>query len=77
MIERVCNLQLLLGVASAVPHGSVFRGTHDQILFSQVSDFSHLEDQVPVFTSQGNRVAQLYPWTLGLSNSSTYFYILY
>jgi hypothetical protein len=31
---RVCNLLLLLGLASAVPLGYQFHGTEDYILFS-------------------------------------------
>jgi hypothetical protein len=35
---RVCRLQLLLALASAVILGSESRGTHDQILLSQIRD---------------------------------------
>jgi hypothetical protein len=35
MRGRVCNLQLLLELASAVPLGSGLRGTQDHILLSQ------------------------------------------
>jgi hypothetical protein len=36
------------------------------ILLSQICDSPNLEDQVPVFISPRNRVARLYPQTLGL-----------
>jgi hypothetical protein len=49
--ERVCHLQLLLVLASAVILGSESRGTHDHILLSQIRDFPNLEGQVPVFIS--------------------------
>jgi hypothetical protein len=58
--ERVCLLQLLLALASTVILGSESRGTHDHILLSQIRDYTKLEDQVPVFISPRNRVAQLY-----------------
>jgi hypothetical protein len=62
---RVCLLQLLLVLASAVILGSESRGTHDRILFSQVRDYNELEGQVPAFISHRNRVVQLDPWALG------------
>jgi hypothetical protein len=46
---RVCRLQLLLALASAVILGSESRGTHDHILLSQIRDSPNLEGQVPVF----------------------------
>jgi hypothetical protein len=36
---RVCRLQLLLGLASAVIFGSECHGTRDHILLSQIGDF--------------------------------------
>jgi hypothetical protein len=36
---RVCRLQLLLALASAVIYGSDSRGTRDRILLSQIRDF--------------------------------------
>jgi hypothetical protein len=39
MTGRVCRLQLLLVLASAVILGSQSRGTHDPILLSQIRDF--------------------------------------
>jgi hypothetical protein len=62
---RVCRLKLLLALASAVNPGSESRGTHDHILLSQVWDSLNLKGLVPVFISPRNRVAQLYPQTLG------------
>jgi hypothetical protein len=61
----VCRLQLLLVLASTVIHRSDSRGTHDQILLSQIRDSPNLEGQVPVFISPRNRVARLYPQALG------------
>jgi hypothetical protein len=63
----VCRLQLLLVFASAVIHRSESGGTHDHILLSQIRDSPNLKDQVPVFISPSNRVAQLYPQALGLA----------
>jgi hypothetical protein len=69
---RVCRLQLLLVLASAVILGSESRGTRDHILLSRIWDSPNLEGQVPVFISPRNRVAQLYPQALGsLSVAST------
>jgi hypothetical protein len=51
--ERVCRLQLLLVLASAVLLGSESRGTHDHILLSQIRDSPNLECQVPVFIFPG------------------------
>jgi hypothetical protein len=62
---RVCRLQLLLTLASAIIFGSESHGTHDHILLSEIRDSPNLEDQVPVFISPRNRVGQLYPQALG------------
>jgi hypothetical protein len=59
--RRVCRLAL----AGAVIIGSESHGTHDHILLSQIRDSPNLEDQVPVFISPRNRVAQLHPKALG------------
>jgi hypothetical protein len=59
--ERVCSLQLLLVLASAVIHGSESRGTRDHILLFQIWDSPSLEGQVPLFIFPRNRVAQLHP----------------
>jgi hypothetical protein len=48
----VCNLLMLLALASAVPLGSESRGTEDS---------PNLEGQVPVSISPRSRVAQIYP----------------
>jgi hypothetical protein len=63
--ERICGVQLLLFLASAVILGSESRGTCDHILLSQIRDFPNLEGQVPAFISPRMRVAQLYPQALG------------
>jgi hypothetical protein len=60
MRQRVCRLQLLLVLASAVILGSESRGTRDHILLSQIRDSPNLEGQVPVFISPRNWVAELY-----------------
>jgi hypothetical protein len=60
----VCRLQLLLVLVSSVILRSESRGTHDQVLVSQIRDSPNLEGQVPVFISPWNRVARLYPQTL-------------
>jgi hypothetical protein len=62
---RVCRLQLLLAVASAVILRSESRGTHSHILVSQVRDSPNLEALVTVFLSPRTRMAQLYFWALG------------
>jgi hypothetical protein len=47
--ERVCSLQLLLVLASAVILRPESRGTHDHILLSQIRASLNLEVQVTVF----------------------------
>jgi hypothetical protein len=61
----VSCLQLLLVLASAVILRSESRGTHNQILLSQIRDSPNLEGQLPVFISSSNKVARLYPQALG------------
>jgi hypothetical protein len=61
----VCNWQLLLSLTSAIILGSESRVTQDHILLSHIRDSLNLEGQVPVFIFPPNRVAQLYPRTLG------------
>jgi hypothetical protein len=61
---RVCNLLLLLVLASAVPLGSESRGTQTIFFVPKFWDSSNLEGQVPVFISPRNRMAQLYPRAL-------------
>jgi hypothetical protein len=65
MRGRVCRLQLLLVLASAVILKSESRGTHDHILPSQIQDSPNLEGQATVFVYPRNRVARLYPQALG------------
>jgi hypothetical protein len=60
----VCRLQLLLALISAVILRSESRGTHDNILLSQIRDSSNLEGQAPVCISPRNWVGQLYPQSL-------------
>jgi hypothetical protein len=62
---KVCRFQLLLALARVVILTSESRGTHDHILLSQIRDSPNLEGQVPILISPRNRVAQLYPQTLG------------
>jgi hypothetical protein len=71
--RRVCRLQLLLVLASAVILRSESSGTHDHILLSQIRDSPNLEGQVPVFICPRNRVAQLYPQALGSLFVASYY----
>jgi hypothetical protein len=48
------------------------RGTRDHILLSQIRHSLNLEDQVPVFISPRNRVAQFYPQALGSLSVAPY-----
>jgi hypothetical protein len=61
----VCRMQLLLVLARVVSFRSESRGTHDHILLAQIRDSPNLGGQVPVFISPRNRVARLYPQTMG------------
>jgi hypothetical protein len=56
--ERVCRLQSLLVLASAVILWSKSRGTRDHILLSQIRDSPNMDGQVAVFISPRNSVAQ-------------------
>jgi hypothetical protein len=58
---RVCILELLLGLTSAVILGFESRRTHDHILLFQIWDFPNLEGQVLVFISPRSRVSQIHP----------------
>jgi hypothetical protein len=69
---RVCRLQLLLVLASAVIFEFESRGTHVHILLYQIRDCLNLEGQVPVFISPRNRVARLYPQALGFLSVASY-----
>jgi hypothetical protein len=62
---QVCHLQLLLALTSTVILGSESCGTYSHILLSQVWDSPNLEDQVPIYISPRDRMAQLYPQALG------------
>jgi hypothetical protein len=53
MRGRVCRLQLMLGLASAVILGSESRENYGGILFSQIRDSPNLECRIPVFISPG------------------------
>jgi hypothetical protein len=66
---RICRVQLLLVVASAVILGSESRGTRDNILLSQIPHSLNLAGQAPfVFIfSPKNRVAQFIPPGTGFS----------
>jgi hypothetical protein len=57
----VYRSKILLILASAVILRFESRGTHGQILLSQIRNFPNLEGQVPAFISPRNRVAQLFP----------------
>jgi hypothetical protein len=58
---RVCHLQSLLVLINAVILAFKSCCTHDHILLSQIRDYPNLENQVPVFISSRDRVAQLHP----------------
>jgi hypothetical protein len=51
---------LLLALPSAVILRFDSRGTHEQILLSQIRDFPNLEGQVPASISSRKKVARLY-----------------
>jgi hypothetical protein len=61
MKSQVCIFQFLLGITSVTFLKSESHRTHEHILLS-------LEGQIPVSVSSRNRVTQLYPQALGLSN---------
>jgi hypothetical protein len=61
----VCRLQLLLVLARAVILRFESHGTLDLILLYEIRDSPNLEGEVTVFISPSNRVARLYPQTLG------------
>jgi hypothetical protein len=68
---RVCRLQLLLALASALILRSESSRPH-HILLSQIRDSPSLEGQVPLFISPRNGVAQLYPQALGALSVVSY-----
>jgi hypothetical protein len=64
----VQSSKLLLALASTVILGSESHGSHDHILLCDDSgclQTPDVEDQVPVFMSPSDRVAQLYPQAPG------------
>jgi hypothetical protein len=61
MRGRVCRLQLMLFLASAVILGFESCGTRDHMLLPQIQDSPLLTGQVPVYISPRNRLARLYP----------------
>jgi hypothetical protein len=71
---RVCNLLLLLVLASAVPLWSESRETQDHILLSKFLRLPQPGGPGPVLTriSPRNRVAQLYPRALGSLSVASY-----
>jgi hypothetical protein len=68
----VCNLLLLLGLATAAPLWSESLRTQNHILLSQFLDSPSLEGQVPIFISPRNSVTQLYPRALGSIFDASY-----
>jgi hypothetical protein len=68
----VCRLQLLLALASAVILRSESRGTHDQILLSQIRDSSQPGGPGPRIYVPGKRVARLYCQALGSLSVASY-----
>jgi hypothetical protein len=65
-IARVCNLLLLLGLASAVPLESECRGTQDHILLSQFLRHSQSVGPVPrIYIPPGTGLPHYTPWALG------------
>jgi hypothetical protein len=78
---RVCRLQLLLALASAVIFGSESRGTRDHILLSQIRDFhfrrllrlagSRLRNSTPPLESESYvRPTVSWPVCLGIKHPS-------
>jgi hypothetical protein len=57
--------KFLLALASTAIFGSEPRGTYCHILLSLIRDAPNLEDQVTIFISLSDRVAQLYLQVLG------------
>jgi hypothetical protein len=67
---RVCNLLLLLVLASAVPLGSESRGTQDHILLPQFLRLPQPGGPGPRIYIPRNRVVQIYPRALGWEMST-------
>jgi hypothetical protein len=72
MRGRVCRLQLMLVLASAVILVSESCGAHDHVLLSQTRDSPNLEGQAPVFTFPRSRMTQLYPQALDSFSVASY-----
>jgi hypothetical protein len=70
---RVCRLQLLLVLASAVILRFESHRTCDHILPSQIRDSPNLEGQVPVFMSPRNRVAQSFSGSSPARLTTTFY----
>jgi hypothetical protein len=70
--RRVCNLLLLMVLASAVPLESESRGTRPYFIVPILETPSNLEGQISVFISARNRVAQIYPRALGSLSVASY-----
>jgi hypothetical protein len=68
-LTKVCLLQLLLALASAVILGSESRETHDYILMSPTRGSPTLEGHIPVFIAPRNMMAQLYLQAMGSLSS--------
>jgi hypothetical protein len=66
------SFTIATGLASAVILRSEFRVTHNHIVLSQIRDSPNPEDQVPVFISPRNRIAQLEPQALGSFSVASY-----
>jgi hypothetical protein len=66
--SRICTFQFLPGIASAAFLRSESHWTNEHSLLSLFLDSPNQKGQVPVFISPRNRVVQLCPRALGLSN---------
>jgi hypothetical protein len=64
MRGRVCRLQLLLVLTSAVILRSESHRTYNHMLLSQIRDSPNLKSQVPILYPR-NTVVPLYPQALG------------
>jgi hypothetical protein len=78
---RVCHLQLLMALASAVILGSEFRGTRDHILLSQIRHFTtDYRSQCQSYITTDGQSASL-SWNKasiwGLRSSLYYYYYYY
>jgi hypothetical protein len=69
---RVCRLQLLLGFASAVIHGSESRGLITIFYCLRFETLPNLEGQAPVFISPKNKLVRFCPQALGFLFVASY-----